>query len=149
MFKKLFIEFKDFASKGEVISLAIGVVIGSAFKGIIDSLVNDIIMPPISFLTSKVDFSKLYVSLNGSSYENIAQAREASAPVLAYGNFINQVIIFLITAITIFLFVYKLQSLVKGKKKDGTIKIDTKNCSYCDMKISIKATKCPYCTSKI
>jgi large conductance mechanosensitive channel len=149
MFKKLFSEFKDFASKGDVISLAIGVVIGSSFKGVIDSLVSDIIMPPISFLTSRVDFSNQFISLNGVKYETLAQAQEAGASVIGYGNFINQLIIFLITAFAIFLFVYKVQTMIKGKKKDGSLKENTKHCKYCDMSISINATKCPYCTSKV
>ena len=149
MFKKLFSEFKDFASKGDVISLAIGVVIGTSFKGVIDSLVSDIIMPPISFLTSKVDFGNLFIALNGHTYTSLSQAKEAGAVVISYGNFLNQLIIFLITAFAIFLFVYKVQTMVKGKKKDGTLKENTKHCKYCDMSISIKATKCPYCTSKV
>lgn len=149
MFKKLFNEFKDFASKGDVISLAIGVVIGTSFKGVIDSFVSDIIMPPISFLTSKVDFSNLYISLNGNKYQSIVQAKEVGAAVISYGNFLNQLIIFLITAFAIFLFVYKVQTMIKGKKKDGSLKENSKKCKYCDMNISIKATKCPYCTSKV
>lgn len=148
MFKKWFTEFKDFAAKGDMISLAIGIVIGTAFKGVIDSLVNDIIMPPISALTSKVNFSNLYISLSGK-YDSLAAAKEAGAVVISYGNFINQLVIFLITAFAIFLFVYKLQSAMKGKTKDGEVKVTTKNCKYCDSTISIKATVCPNCTSKL
>lgn len=148
MFKKWFTEFKDFAIKGDMISLAIGIVIGTAFKGVIDSLVNDIIMPPISALTSKVNFSNLYISLNGS-YESLDAARQANAVVLTYGNFINQLIIFFITAFAIFVFVYKLQTAMKGKTKDGEVKVTTKRCKFCDSEISIKATKCPNCTSNL
>lgn len=149
MFKKLFNEFKDFASKGDVISLAIGVVIGGAFKGVIDSLVSDIIMPPISFLTTKFDLSSLYFALNGKKYESLQVAKDAGVAVISYGNFLNQLIVFLITAFAIFIFVYKVQTMIKGKKKDGSLKENSKNCKYCDMKISIKANKCPYCTSKL
>ncbi len=149
MFKNLFNEFKDFASKGDMISLAIGVVIGTAFKGVIDSLVSDIIMPPISYLTNRIDFGNLFFALNGKDYLTLQEANQAGVAVVTYGNFLNQIIIFLITSLAIFLFIYKIQSMVKGKSKDGSLKENTKNCKYCDMKVSIKATKCPYCTSNI
>lgn len=149
MFKNLFKEFKDFAAKGDMISLAIGVVIGSAFKGVIDSLVIDILMPPISYLTSKVDFSNLFIALNGKHYDSLKIAKEAGVSVITYGNFLNQILVFLITAFAIFLFVYKVQTIIKGKQKDGTLKETMKTCKYCDMKVSIKATKCPYCTSNL
>lgn len=147
MFKKWFNEFKDFASKGDVISLAIGVVIGGAFKGVIDSLVTDIIMPPISFLTTRFDLSNMFIALNGQKYDSLQVAKDAGVAVIGYGNFLNQLIVFLITAFAIFLFVYKVQAMIKGKKKDGSLKENTKKCKYCDMSISIEATKCPYCTS--
>ncbi|MCC7290237.1 large conductance mechanosensitive channel protein MscL, partial [bacterium] len=108
MFKNLFNEFKDFASKGDMISLAIGVVIGTAFKGVIDSLVSDIIMPPISYLTNRIDFGNLFFALNGKDYLTLQEANQAGVAVVTYGNFLNQIIIFLITSLAIFLFIYKI-----------------------------------------
>ncbi|MBI2356975.1 large conductance mechanosensitive channel protein MscL [Candidatus Dojkabacteria bacterium] len=144
-------EFKDFAAKGDAITLAIGVIIGAAFKGIIDSLVNDIIMPPISFLTTKIDFSNLFWVLGRGSYSTYDQAKDAGAIVIRYGNFLNQVLIFLITAFVIFITINKLQRMVVKKEEEENSKKlkNTKACKYCLMEIPYKATKCGHCTSTI
>lgn len=148
--KTWFEEFKNFAVKGDAFSLAIGVIVGAAFKGVIDSLVNDIVMPPISYLTSKVDFTNMFVTLGGKSYETLEQAKEAGAIVITYGNLINQLIIFLITAVTLFLFIYKFQQMIaKQDEEDKQKPKTTKKCEFCLNEIPIKATKCGFCTSKV
>src|SRR5918911_3385473 len=99
----MFKEFKEFALRGSVLDLAIGVIIGAAFGGIVTSLVNDVVMPPIGLLLGKVDFKDLFVSLNGQSYPSLAAAKTAGAPVIAYGQFLNTVMNFLIVAFVIFI----------------------------------------------
>ena len=148
---KILNEFKEFATKGDAIALAIGVVLGGAFKSVIDSLVNDIIMPPIGYLTARIDFTDLYVALGSNQYENINQAKEAGAVVISYGIFLNQLIIFLITSFVLFLFAYKLIQFVQKRNEKKIVKEikETKKCSYCYMDIHNKATICPYCTSKV
>src|SRR5689334_15767277 len=120
--KTMLKEFKDFASRGDAINLAIGVVIGAAFKGVIDSLVNDIIMPPIGFLAAKVNFSNLYIALGTRRYGSLQEAKEAGQVVITYGNFVNQLIIFLITAFVLFIFVYKFQELLKRREANDARK---------------------------
>ncbi len=144
-------EFKEFASRGDAINLAIGVVIGAAFKGVIDSLVNDIIMPPIGYLTARINFANLYIALGGPKYNNLQDAKNAGEVVITYGNFINQLIIFLITAFILFIFVYKFQQLLKKKEASDDRKEEalTKECKYCCMDIKNKAIICPYCQSKV
>jgi len=149
--KRTFKEFKDFAVKGDALSLAIGVVIGGAFKGVIDSLVNDIIMPPISFLTAKIDFSNLFFVLGNGNYDTYERAKEAGAIVIRYGTFFNQIIIFLITAFVIFITINKFQQMVikKSAEEEETKKKTTKKCKFCLNEIPLKATKCGYCTSSV
>ncbi len=117
---KLAHEFKEFIARGNVIDLAVGVIIGAAFGKIVTSLVNDIVMPPIGVLTNGVNFAELYVPLNGESYANIAAAQAASAPILMYGNFINTVIQFLIVAACIFAMV----KVINRIKREETVKPD-------------------------
>ena len=117
---KLVHEFKEFIARGNVIDLAVGVIIGAAFGKIVTSLVNDIVMPPIGVLTNGVNFAELYVPLNGESYANIASAQAASAPMLMYGNFINTVIQFLIVAACIFAMV----KVINRIKREETAKPD-------------------------
>ncbi len=141
-------EFKDFALRGNVIDLAIGVIIGSAFGKIITSLVNDIIMPPFGLILGKVDFSNLFISLNGQKFANLADAQAAGAPTLNYGLFINNVIDFLIVAFVIFLVIREINRLTK-KKAEKTPEPTTRECPYCYSQIPLKATRCPHCTSEI
>ena len=139
-------EFRDFAMRGNVIDLAVGVIIGGAFGKIITSFVSDVLMPPFGLLLGRVDFSNLFLSLNGQSYKTIADAQAAGAPTLNYGNFINNVIDFLIVALVIFLMIRAINRLQKPTPAAAPI---TKDCPYCFTAIPIKATRCPQCTSQL
>ena len=139
-------EFKEFITRGNMMDLAIGVIIGGAFGKIISSLVSDIIMPPLGLLLGKVNFSNLYLSLTGQKYATLADAQAAGAPTLNYGVFINNIIDFLIVALVIFLMV---KGLNKLKKPAPAPEPDTRECPYCLTTISRKATRCPNCTSEV
>lgn len=139
-------EFKKFISRGNVIDLAIGIIIGGAFGKIVTSLVNDIIMPPIGLVLGKIDFSNLFIDLTGTGYKTLAQAKEAGAPTLNYGVFLSTVIDFLIVAFVIFLIVRQLN---KMKKPAPVPAPATKTCPYCATEIPIQATRCPHCTSQL
>jgi large conductance mechanosensitive channel len=141
-------EFKAFAMKGNVVDLAVGVVIGGAFGKIVTSFVNDIIMPLLGLLIGGMDFSNLFIALDGNKYATLADAQSATVPTLNYGLFISTVIDFLIIAFSIFIVIKQLN---RFKKKEVQIEKepDTKICSYCMSEISIKATRCPHCTSEL
>jgi large conductance mechanosensitive channel len=139
-------EFKEFALKGSVLDLAIGLIIGAAFGKIITSFVNDILMPPIGLLLAKVDFANLFVSLDGAKYASLADAQAVGAPTLNYGLFINVVIDFLITAFILFLVVKQVNRL---RKPAPAAAPTTKACPYCKTDIPIDATRCPHCTSEL
>jgi large conductance mechanosensitive channel len=141
-------EFKEFALKGSLLDLAIGVIIGGAFGKIIASLVTDIIMPPIGLLLGGIDFSTLYISLNGTAYPTLKAAQDASAPVWTYGIFLNNVINFLIIALVLFLVIRAINRM----KKPAAVVVkepDSKTCPYCFTEIPIRATRCPNCTSEL
>jgi len=140
-------EFKDFAMRGNVLDMAIGIIIGGAFGKIVTSLVNDIIMPPIGLLLGKINFSNLYIDLSGQSYTSLTAAQAAGAPTLNYGTFINTVIDFLIVAFVVFLLVRSINRLTK--KPETPAAPTTKECPHCCTKIPIKATRCPNCTSEL
>lgn len=148
--KGFFHEFKEFAVKGNVADLAIGIIIGGAFGQIVNSLVKDIILPPIGLLLNKVDFGNLFISLNGASYATLAEAQKAGAATINYGIFINNVISFLITAFAVFL-VIKQMNILRRRKESGKEPPapSTKNCPYCVSNIPINATRCPQCTSQL
>lgn len=139
-------EFKEFAIKGNVIDLAIGVIIGGAFGKIVSSLVNDIIMPIIGGLIGKVDFTNLFISLDGNKYATLQQAKDAGAATLNYGVFLNTVIEFLIISFSLFLVVRQINKL---KKLEEPAPVTTKKCGYCFSEIPIEAIRCPYCTSEL
>ena len=139
-------EFRDFAMRGNVIDLAVGVIIGGAFGKIITSFVSDVLMPPFGLLLGRVDFSNLFLSLNGQSYKTIADAQTAGAPTLNYGLFLNATIDFLIVAFIIFLFIRTMNHLQKPAPAAAPT---TKDCPYCYSAIPIKATRCPQCTSQL
>src|SRR4051794_1557269 len=146
----MFKEFKEFAVKGNAFDLAVGVIIGAAFGGIISSLVKDIIMPPISALTGGLDFSNKFVVLKAGkdgadSFTNIADAVKAGAVTWNYGNFITLIINFIIVAFAIFLFVRAFNRM-KNKKEVPPV---AKECPFCTVTIPIKATRCPHCTSEM
>jgi large conductance mechanosensitive channel len=138
-------EFREFAVKGNAIDLAVGVIIGAAFGKIVESLVNDIIMPPFGLIAGKVDFRNLFLNLGGNDYPSLAAARAAGAPTLNYGLFINALINFLIIAFVIFLLVKQ----VNRFRNRGQAAPSTKSCPYCFSNINIQATKCPSCTSQL
>jgi large conductance mechanosensitive channel len=145
--KNFWTEFKAFALKGNVVDMAIGMVIGAAFTSIINSLVKDIITPLIGLLTKGLDFSSLFVALDGNTYATLAEAQEAGAAVLTYGNFVTAVINFLIVALTIFIILKKLLVPKKKKVEEAPAVPTEKDCPFCKSKIHIDATRCPHCTS--
>ena len=141
-------DFKEFAVKGNVMDLAIGVIIGGAFGKIVTSLVNDMIMPIIGLLIGKVDFTNLFISLDGREFPSLAAAVEAGAPTFNYGIFINTIIEFLIITFSIFIVIRQLN---KFKKKEEIVEeeVTTKKCPYCYTEIHLDATRCPNCTSEL
>ncbi|MGC9349969.1 MAG: large conductance mechanosensitive channel protein MscL [Anaerolineae bacterium] len=139
-------DFKKFIARGNVIELAIAVVIGGAFSRIVTSLVNDIIMPPLGLLLQGVDFANLFINLSGGDYETLAAAQEAGAATINYGLFINTVISFILVAFVIFLISRQINKLHK-KPEAPAPPPATKECPYCFTKIPIKATRCPNCTT--
>lgn len=145
--KNLFVEFKDFAFKEATLGVAVGIMLGGAVKSVIDSLVNDILTPPIAKLTSGIDYSDLYVVLGKGEYESLEAARDAGAVVLTYGNFISVLISFLITAVVLFLIVYQGTKLVK--KKEEKVQRATKVCPYCKSEVHKDAKKCAFCASNL
>lgn len=148
--KKFFSEFKTFIAQGNVIDLAVGVIIGSAFSGIVKSLVENIITPAISVLTNRIAFTDLFYALDGNEYATLAAAQEAGAATINYGVFIQGVIDFIITAFVIFLLVKVINKIRdSGKKEVAEEAPTTKVCPFCKSEISIEATRCPNCTSVI
>jgi large conductance mechanosensitive channel len=136
-------EFKKFAMRGNVIDLAVGVIIGAAFGKIISSLVADIIMPPIGMAMGGLDFSNIFINLSGGTYKSLAEAKAAGAATINIGLFINALIDFLIIAAAIFLLVRQINKLVPPPPAS------TKECAYCASQIPLKATRCPQCTSQL
>jgi len=139
-------EFKKFIMRGNVLDLAIGVIIGGAFGKIVASLVNDVLMPVIGLALGKVDFSGLFISLNGTSYATLAEAKAAKAPTLNYGVFINTVIEFLIVAFVIFIIIKQVN---RFQKPEPVAAPTTKDCPQCCSAIPIAAKRCPNCTSQL
>lgn len=149
--KKFFGEFKDFIAKGNVIDLAVGVIIGGAFSGIVTSLVTNIITPAISIITGKVSFTDMFIALDGKEYATLEAATTAGASTINYGLFIQGVIDFLITAFVIFLLVKGINKIRSIGKKEETVEEEatTKVCPFCKSEIAIDATRCPHCTSEV
>jgi large conductance mechanosensitive channel len=139
-------DYKAFIMRGNVLDLAVAVIIGAAFGAIVTSMVNDIVMPPIGLLLGKVDFKDLFVSLNGQSYPTLAAAKAAAAPVIAYGQFLNTVINFLIVAFVIFIVVKQVNRFQKAPAPAAPT---TKDCPFCFTSIPIAAKRCPNCTSQL
>jgi large conductance mechanosensitive channel len=143
-------EFRNFIMRGNVLDLAVAVIIGAAFGKIITSLVNDVIMPPIGLLLGKVDFTNLFLSLDGQSYASLAAAKTAGAPTLNYGLFLNTIIEFVIIALAIFFIIRALSRVQQGIHKPTPASAPTtKECPFCFSTIPIKATRCPQCTSEL
>ncbi len=141
-------DFKQFVMRGNVVDMAVGVIVGGAFGKIVSSLVNDVVMPPIGLLLGGVDFSSLFLSLNGQVYASLAEAQQAGAPTLNYGVFFNTVINFLIVAFVIFVVIRQISAL-KRKPEPAPAVPTTKECPFCFSTVSLKATRCPNCTSQI
>jgi large conductance mechanosensitive channel len=139
-------EFKEFAMKGNVLDMAVGIIIGAAFGKIITSLVSDVIMPPIGLVLGRVDFSSLFFNLSGAHYDSLVAAKAAGAPTINYGLFLNAVVDFLIVAFVIFLVVRQVN---RWKKPVPVAEPATKECPYCYSAIPVKATRCPNCTSEL
>ena len=138
-------DFKKFAMRGNVMDMAVGVIIGGAFGKIVTSVVNDIIMPPIGMVMGNVDFSNLFISLNGKEYATLEAAKKAGAPVLAYGSFLNTVIDFLILAFIIFMMIRQINKLTPKPEPAPEPRL----CPYCRSEIADEATRCPHCTSQL
>jgi len=149
----MFKEFKEFAMRGNVVDMAVGIIIGAAFGTIVKSLVADVIMPPIGLLLGNVDFSNLFIVLKHGAeagvYSTIAEAQEAGAVTLNYGVFINTIISFLIVAFAVFLLVRNVNRLKREKPAEPAPEPTTKECPHCFSTINIKATRCPQCTATI
>ena len=139
-------EFKAFALRGNMMDLAVAVVMGAAFSPIITSLVNDIIMPPIGLILGKVDFKDLFLNLGGESYPSLAAAKAAAVPVIAYGTFLNTVVNFLIVSFSIFLLIRQLNRLQKPAPPPAPT---TKECPYCLSNVPLQAIRCAHCTSEL
>ncbi len=139
-------EFKKFALKGNMIDLAVGIIIGGAFNGIVNSLVNDIIMPLLGIFTKRINFNNLFLPLDGKKYDSLADAEAAEAAVIKYGAFLSGVLNFLIMAFVVFLLVKWINKL---KKPEPTLAPTMKKCPYCFSDIHIQASKCPHCTGEI
>jgi len=142
----MFKEFKEFAMKGNVLDLAIGIIIGGAFGKIVSSLVADVIMPPVGMLLGRLDFTNLFISLNGKHFASLQAAKDAGAATLNYGLFINSIIDFVIVAFAIFLLVRQINRL---KRKETAAAPTTKECPFCASAIPLKAARCPQCTSQL
>jgi len=139
-------EFKEFIARGNVIDLAVGVIIGAAFGEVISSLVDDIIMPPIGLLLGNADFTNLFLSLRGETYPTLAAAKAAGAPTLNYGLFLQALLHFVIVAIAIF---FVVRTMNRFKRRPQELPPTMKACSFCFTSIPVQATRCPACTSAL
>ncbi|WDT74442.1 MAG: large conductance mechanosensitive channel protein MscL [Candidatus Manganitrophus sp.] len=144
----MFKEFKEFAMRGNVLDMAVGVIIGAAFGKIVNSFVADIMMPPLGLLLGQVDFSNLFINLSGKPLASLAEAKTAGAPTINYGVFINQVIDFVIVAFAIFLLIRQINAMKRRSEAPPAVPT-TKSCLYCLSDIPLKATRCPHCTSEL
>ena len=139
-------EFKEFIMRGNVVDLAVGIIIGGAFGKIVSSFVGDILMPPLGLLLGKMNFSDLFINLSGTTYPSVAAAKAAGAPTINYGIFINTVIDFVIVAFAIYLMIVQINRL---KQKPVEAPPNTKDCTFCLSAIPLKAVRCPHCTSNL
>ena len=140
-------EFRHFAARGNVIDLAVGVIIGAAFGKVVTSLVSDVVMPPIGLIIGRVDFRNLYIALNGATYANLAEAQKAGAPTINYGVFLNTLVEFFIVAFVVFLLVRQVNrwmpppAVAPGEPR--------RDCPFCASSIPVRAKRCPFCTSEV
>jgi len=143
----MFKEFKEFALRGNVLDMAVGIIIGAAFGKIVSSFVKDVLMPPLGLLLGKVDFAGLFVNLSDQSYATLAEAQEAGAATINYGLFINTIVDFLLVALAIFLLVRQANRMLR--KETPPPPPNTKDCPFCLSKVAIKASRCAFCTSEL
>ena len=141
-------EFKEFALRGNLLDMAIGIIIGAAFGKIITSLVSDIVMPPIGKLLGNIDFGSLYINLSGKTFTSLAEAQAAGVPTINYGVFLNTILDFIIVAVVLF-FIVRAVNQIKKKEETPVAVPATKECPYCCTQVAIKATRCPSCTSQL
>ena len=138
-------EFKEFAMRGNMLDLAVGVIIGAAFGGVVTSFVSDVLMPPLGRLVGRVDFSNLFINLSEKHFDSLPAAKAAGAPTLNYGNFLNTIINFIIVAFAVFLLV---RAVNKWFPKPA-VPVTTKECPQCALPIPVQAKKCGHCTSAL
>ena len=143
--KKLLLEFKEFALRGNVLDMAIGIIIGAAFGKIVTSLVNDVLMPPIGLLVGRANFQDLYISLSGQQYLSLEAARAAGAPTINYGAFVNTVFDFIIAAFAVYLLVRAANHIKRQVVREA--EPAHKKCPFCISTIPVEASRCPHCTS--
>lgn len=144
-----FEEFRKFAVRGNMIDMTVGIVIGAAFTGVVNSLVNDILMPPLGFLMGGIDFSNYFINLSGGAFRSLSDAQAAGAATINYGAFVNNIINFLIVSFALFITIRTMNHMreeaARGEKKESAIRV----CEYCRMDIPKEATRCPHCTSQL
>ena len=149
----MFREFREFAVRGNVIDMAVGIIVGGAFTGVVQSLVRDIIMPPLGYLTGSMDFSHLFVVLREGAvagpYETLAAAREAGAILVTYGQFATSAVSFVIVAFVVFLLVRYINRLRRPTGAPAPISPAIRKCAFCCLDIAVEATRCPHCTSHL
>jgi large conductance mechanosensitive channel len=145
----MFKEFKEFAMKGNVFDMAVGIIIGAAFGKIVTSFVSDVLMPPLGLLLGKMDFSNMFIDLSGQHIQTLKAAKEAGAATLNYGMFINTIIDFLLVAFAVFLLVKQVNRLKRQPATAHAAAPTTKDCPYCIAAIPIQASRCPHCTSQL
>lgn len=136
-------EFKEFVMRGNVMDMAVGIIIGAAFGKIVTSFVSDVLMPPIGLLLGKVDFSNLFINLSSTHFDTLKAAKEAGAPTINYGVFLGTVIDFIIVAFAIFMVIRQINRM------NRTPEATTKDCTFCASSIPVKAVRCPHCTSEL
>lgn len=142
-------EFKEFALRGNVMDMAIGIILGAAFGKIVSSFVADVLMPPLGLLLGKVDFANLFLDLSGGGYATLTAAREAGAPIIAYGTFLNTVVDFVFVAFAIFLVVKQMNRLKRKEEEAPAAAPTTKTCPLCLMEIPLEAKRCGHCTADL
>ena len=140
-------EFKKFIMRGNVLDMAVGIIIGAAFGKIVSSFVIDILMPPLGLLIGKIDFSNLFINLSSTPAATLAEAKAAGLPVIAYGSFLNAVIDFLIVSFAIFMLIRQVNRLMPQKEAEP--EAPKRLCPYCKSEIAEDATRCPHCTSEV
>ncbi|HOI18166.1 MAG TPA: large-conductance mechanosensitive channel protein MscL [Geobacteraceae bacterium] len=139
-------EFREFVMRGNVVDMAVGIIIGAAFGKIVTSFVSDVLMPPIGLLMGKVDFSNLFIDLSGTGFATLAEAKKAGAATINYGLFFNTILDFIIVAFAIFLLIRQINRM---KREPAPAAPDTKECPFCLSSVPLKAVRCPHCTSEL